>query len=67
VGVTQDGAIGPITLAAVANFAPLTLVNDLAQQRLTYLRGLSGFPTFGTGWTRRVAEVQAQAQQMAAG
>jgi lysozyme family protein len=67
VGVTQDGAIGPITLAAVANFAPLTLVNDLAQQRLTYLRGLSGFPSFGTGWTRRVAEVQAQAQQMAAG
>jgi hypothetical protein len=67
VGVTQDGAIGPITLAAVANVAPLTLVNDLAQQRLTYLRGLSGFATFGAGWTRRVAEVQAKAQQMVGG
>jgi lysozyme family protein len=67
VGVTQDGAIGPITLGAVANVAPLTLINELAQQRLTYLRGLSGFPTFGASWSNRVAEVQAKAQQMAAG
>jgi hypothetical protein len=67
VGVTQDGAIGKITLAAVAKIAPLTLVDGLARQRLAFLRGLSDFPTFGAGWTKRVTEVQQKAQQMAAG
>ena len=65
--MTQDGAIGKITLAAVAKIAPLTLVDGLARQRLAFLRGLSDFPTFGAGWTKRVTEVQQKAQQMAAG
>jgi lysozyme family protein len=63
--VTPDGAIGQVTLAAVAGIAPLTLVNGLAQARLAYLRGLPGFAEFGDGWTRRVSDVQQKAQKMA--
>jgi lysozyme family protein len=66
VGVTEDGAVGKITLAAVAKVSPITLVNGLAEARMTFLRSLSGFPTFGPGWTKRVAEMQQKAQIMAA-
>jgi hypothetical protein len=65
VRVTQDGAIGPVTLGAVAQAAPLTLVNGLAQARMTYLRSLSTFAEFGNGWTKRVSDVQQKAQKMA--
>ncbi len=65
VRVTQDGAIGPMTLQAVAAVAPMTLVNGLAQARMAYLRGLPTFADFGDGWTKRVTDVQQKAQQMA--
>jgi hypothetical protein len=63
--VEQDGSIGPQTLGAVANTAPMTLVNGLAQARMTFLRGLPNFAQFGDGWTKRVTDVQQKAQQMA--
>jgi lysozyme family protein len=62
--VTQDGAIGPMTLNAVAGVAPMTLVNGLAQVRMAYLRGLPTFAEFGDGWTKRVTDVQQKAQRM---
>jgi lysozyme family protein len=65
VRVTPDGAIGPVTLRAVANAGSNSLVNGLAQARMTYLRGLPTFAQFGDGWTRRVIDVQQKAQQMA--
>jgi lysozyme family protein len=64
VGVTQDGAIGPITLGAVAQVAPTTLVTGLGQARMAYLRSLASFAEFGDGWTKRVTEVQQKALQM---
>jgi hypothetical protein len=64
VGVTRDGAIGPMTLSAVAGVAPVTLVNGLAQARLTYLHGLPTFAQFGDGWSKRVTDVQQKALQM---
>jgi hypothetical protein len=63
--VTPDGAIGQVTLNAVASIAPMTLVNGLAQARLAYVRGLPSFTEFGDGWTRRVSDVQQKAQKMA--
>jgi hypothetical protein len=65
VRTTQDGAIGPITLRAVADEASNSLVNGLAQARMAYLRGLPTFAQFGDSWTRRVIDVQQKAQQMA--
>jgi hypothetical protein len=66
VHATQDGAIGRVTLGAVAAQAPADLVSGLAQSRMAYLRALAGFADFGDGWTRRVADVQQKAQRMVA-
>ncbi|MBS0561667.1 MAG: glycoside hydrolase family 108 protein [Proteobacteria bacterium] len=65
-GVTQDGAIGRVTLAAVAAAQAATLVDSLASARLSYLRALPGFATFGNGWSRRVEDIRQKAHQMAA-
>jgi len=59
VGTTEDGMMGPITLAAVARRNPADLTDRLAGERLQFYRGLSTFGTFGEGWTRRVEEVKA--------
>lgn len=58
VGVAQDGAIGPETVAAVQAADPKTLAARLCAARLDYLASLENlWPTFGRGWARRVAHV----------
>lgn len=65
-GVTQDGEIGLQTLAALARApGPVTVVIDLCDARMRYLRGLPTWATFGKGWTRRVAEVEVEALRVA--
>lgn len=66
VGVEPDGGIGPKTLAAVASMDSAVLVDDYARRRLSFLMDLQTWPTFGKGWGRRVAEVQASASTMLA-
>lgn len=66
VGVAQDGAIGPKTLAAVEAYDPAKLVDRLCDRRMTFLRNLSHWATFGKGWTRRVEGVRVVAKEMAA-
>jgi lysozyme family protein len=66
VGVEPDGGIGPKTLAAVAAIEPADLVEDYAKRRLSFLMDLKTWDTFGKGWGRRVAEVQASATNMLA-
>lgn len=61
VGVAQDGAIGPATIAAAKAQDAATLVNAICDRRMAFLRGLGTFATFGKGWTRRVTEVRALA------
>lgn len=66
VGVPQDGEIGPMTLAAVAKAPDIAaLINAYCDARMTFLRGLGTFDTFGRGWTRRVDGVRAKSLQMA--
>lgn len=67
VGVTQDGAIGPKTLAAVGSAEPARLASDLCRTRLAWMRGLPTWVAFGRGWERRVLEVEAQAVAMGGG
>lgn len=55
VGATQDGVIGPRTLAAVAAFTPATVVAFFNAERLAFYTSLPAWPAFGKGWTNRVA------------
>lgn len=63
VGVTMDGSIGPMTLAAVRSYEDglEKLIVDYCAARMKFLRGLSnrttGFPANGRGWTIRVTGV----------
>lgn len=54
-GVVDDGRIGPITLAALRQADPNDLVFRFLAERLEFYTSLSTWPTFGKGWTRRVA------------
>jgi lysozyme family protein len=54
-GVAQDGIIGTMTLAAITN--PKNTINALCDRRMSFLRNLKTFLTFGKGWTRRVEGV----------
>ena len=60
VGVTQDGSVGPITLAAVAQFNVGDLIGRFAQARLAFYQGLN-MPEFEQGWATRVAQIQTAA------
>lgn len=60
-GVTVDGAIGPITLAAASKADPVVLINRICDERLAFMKRIRGgslWKTFGKGWSRRVAEVR---------
>jgi lysozyme family protein len=66
VGAGVDGEIGPQTIGATLGVDPKTLVGQICDERLAFLQGLSTFSTFGRGWTRRVSDVRAAAETMAA-
>lgn len=53
-GVPQDGAIGPVTLAAVARMKPEQAAVDSLAARLLFMASLPTWPTFRLGWTRRL-------------
>lgn len=57
VGEDVDGILGFRTMARVYDAAKKDeelLVTKLCEDRLKFVRGLSTFPTFGKGWTRRI-------------
>ena len=63
VGVTQDGSVGPITLAAVREFNVGDLIGRFAQARLAFYQSLN-MPEFEQGWATRVAQIQTAATKM---
>jgi lysozyme family protein len=63
VGVTQDGSVGPITLAALGQFNVADLIGRFAQARLAFYQGLN-MPEFEQGWATRVAQIQTAAAKM---
>ena len=67
VGATQDGAIGPATLAAVNAKDPKALIADLAARRIAFYQSLSTFDHFGKGWVARTNAAKALALQLAGG
>lgn len=55
VGVAADGVMGSVTLAAInAVNDRQSLIERLCEQRLSWMKTLKTFKTFGRGWTRRV-------------
>ena len=61
VGVTQDGRVGPKTLTAAEAADHAAVINALCDRRLAFLQRQKTWPTFGKGWTRRVADVRSTA------
>jgi lysozyme family protein len=66
IGVTPDGGIGPITLAAVKAQDPVELIEKFSQAKEDFYRSLNTFETFGKGWLNRVADVKVKASSMLA-
>ena len=64
VGAATDGAIGPMTLAAVANKEPKEIIEDMHANRQQFYESLRTFGTFGKGWTRRNNETRDSAMEM---
>ncbi|MBZ9736113.1 hypothetical protein LB534_21545 [Mesorhizobium sp. CA18] len=65
-GVVQDGRIGPATLAAMRAKPAGVVIDALCDARLAFLKKLSAWPSFGRGWSARVASVRRQALLMSA-
>lgn len=64
VGVTDDGVMGPATLAAVNKANPQDVVNKTTQQRLQFMKSLDTWVRFGRGWTNRIVGLQVTAKGM---
>lgn len=67
VGVAQDGKIGPATLKATRAMMHATVIHNLCDRRMAFLKALPTWKTFGKGWTSRVADVRSDALKMASG
>ena len=65
-GVSDDGHIGQITLAALKNSNAIKLVGGFSDQRRAFYRSLRIFKYFGKGWLARVSTIEAAALKMAA-
>jgi lysozyme family protein len=64
VGVTPDGGIGNITLAAVNALDSNELIEKFSQGKEDFYRSLNTFETFGKGWLNRVAAVKIKATSL---
>lgn len=53
VGTTQDGIMGPNTLAAASAADQEDLLGEYHAQRQAYYESLSNFDKYGEGWTNR--------------
>lgn len=61
----QDGAIGPKTLALVAEHDPEKIIEYVYEQRQKFYERLKTFDAFGKGWTRRNKETLETALELA--
>jgi lysozyme family protein len=55
VGVADDGQFGPRTIAAVKAKSVTDVILRFNSERLRFYTSLSTWPTYGKGWTNRVA------------
>lgn len=60
-GAAIDGKIGPQTLAAIKAMQPDVFIKAHCAKRLGFVKSLAIWNTFGKGWARRIANVEATA------
>ena len=65
VGVTADGQIGPMTVAATTAKPAEEVIEAFCNLRETHYKSLSTFATFGKGWMNRLGAVEAESKHMA--
>ena len=65
VGVTQDGAIGPMTLSAIHAIPVNILIQRFSDAKEEFYKGLHN-QTYEKGWLGRVSRVEIIATQMVA-
>ena len=63
-GATQDGAIGPKTLALIGKQDTQYVIEEFGKVRQDFYESLKTFDTFGKGWTRRNKETTDKALNM---
>ncbi len=56
--LTVDGIIGPATLHAAELIEPQPIADTMCSLRLAMLKTLRTWPSFGNGWSARVAAVR---------
>lgn len=64
-GLTADGAFGPLTITALKVAEPKVLIARYSAAREGFFRSLGTFDTFGKGWMRRLRAVTAKAESWA--
>lgn len=64
VGAARDGQVGHETITKSFKMDGKVVVQKICAQRLSFVRGLSTFKTFGKGWSRRIADVEAKGVAM---
>lgn len=68
VGAMPDGVIGPVTLRTAREAAQLRGWPDVCAEtlarRIDFMAGLPTWPTFGPGWSRRLAHLPWQAMSL---
>lgn len=60
-GVTEDGALGPKSMAAINALDAHDFIAKVSEARRDFYKSLKTFPTFGKGWLRRVDETEKEA------
>lgn len=55
-GLADDGALGPLTMAAVHRLDAEVICAKFCGQRLEFMSKLSTWDVYGKGWARRVAD-----------
>lgn len=64
VGASADGQVGPQTLAKTKSADPVKTIKAICFRRLSFVQSLKTWTTFGKGWSRRIAGVEANAVKM---
>lgn len=65
IGVTQDGAVGPITISEAIRAISDTLLSAFTSEREAFYRRCAEFRQFGEGWLRRSAACLLTARRVA--
>jgi lysozyme family protein len=65
-GVADDGIIGNNTMNAIKAANGEQFLNKFSEAKTNFYKSLSNFNVYGTGWLRRVADVQKAATTMLA-